>query len=568
MRIQHNLHFANLDENPVPVLRNRHGNASARFAASQAGALDGSARAGQDERHAHATAAPTGAVHVEFMGINRQAQARQLPFAQRRPMLARAFVEISSALVRGVALAVFSSRTYYMRIPQHGIVFLRLLFAEKIHVLAQSPWFEALLGHTFTTYLEHEDAFPRTWMLSVGAMRLIENGYQRLERQGIIPLDSSLSTFTALLDFSQFLINVLQIGFDAQRAGNAFGAALASRMDMQPTQAAQEALRVIADLRNASPLSTQIQQWKSELVPIQQAQIDETIWERYSQHPNGIVFSSFLQKLFEGFPESYSNTLALQGRQQFAENRLFPVLLAAQNNEQFAHRVFAIADAGLGACTDRPPLTFVDIELETRLHVATQELNNIDGHTPNAEILCCELQKFYKHHATNLLRNHIRTSGVAEDIEAMMFGYELIQKSASRLFPVLPYRKFGSVLDRNLLIQLSETVLQEINDMNYLEAPQPLINHLLDSDSWRNVLQVLTGKNTDQLQQKVIDEIDMQLDYFTDQATDGHITDSQYTTEVLELQKKRENSIADIYNTSECRMWTQNQLENFLGLSV
>lgn len=46
----------------------------------------------------------------------------------------------------------------------------------------------------------------------------------------------------------------------------------------------------------------------------------------------GPVFSSFLSRLFDGFPESYSRNTELQSRQQFAENRLFPMLVAMQNN--------------------------------------------------------------------------------------------------------------------------------------------------------------------------------------------------------------------------------------------
>lgn len=112
------------------------------------------------------------------------------------------------------AVALLSSRVYYMRIPQYGMLLLRLLFTEKIQAAAQTSWFKVLFGHAFTSILEHGNPFPRSGVLLLGTSSLYASIYCRLQQQGKLPHHPALNNFMALLGVIQFVIMESQVVID------------------------------------------------------------------------------------------------------------------------------------------------------------------------------------------------------------------------------------------------------------------------------------------------------------------------------------------------------------------
>lgn len=169
-------------------------------------------------------------------------------------------------------------------------------------------------------------------------------------------------------------------------------------------------------LLKAPNIEKEIQNWRECLPNIDRSTLCLETWKGYQETLQNVgAFSVFLRDIRHAFylnpfhiGISWTKGIYLSKKRAFVKQRLLPVLLAIQNNRCIAERLFCMAEDGLGACHDRPALTFIDIELETKCFLVLQTLENqnlcsSDIKLLRQKIIHLEAQKYKKQYTISLL---------------------------------------------------------------------------------------------------------------------------------------------------------------------
>jgi hypothetical protein len=285
--------------------------------------------------------------------------------------------------------------------------------------------------------------------------------------------------------------------------------------------------RIKKDMDKSPPLVTVIGHWLHFVSENGQALLDLSVWKKYSDDlttasNQAKSFSALLQKLHEGFPGvsktnySYRNELQDWGSgreenvRQFSSTRLVPVLQHMERRPDLTYRVFDLSFDALGECHDRPPLAWVDIELESQVDQKIQEWTESRRFGRGNDALLsgliqCEIQKMCKglaqSHALQYLHPRYqplwhwdpRLEGHAEipdNMENVLHVYELIQKKHPSWFPELPYRNYAASYTDADMQRLADLIESQIQTSLTHPTREPLFEHLGQSDSWQQVLEV------------------------------------------------------------------------------
>lgn len=298
--------------------------------------------------------------------------------------------------------------------------------------------------------------------------------------------------------------------------------------------------------KHAKHLKTPLQRWQKHLPIELQSEIKLNIWKDYeSRFHNAKTFSVLLSKMANGFGLglaipgcSWSRGIYNRKKPVFAKERLLPVLLAIQNKPLLAERLFCLAEDGLGGCTDRPMLTFVDIELEVKSDAKMSELcNSLAQNKTGISDICNEFVEIehQKLRKSMVISDLIKQFNEArkrrgDRFQDVVIAYKAIAKQKSHYFPPIAFTSSASMADEDIMRMIQQQAISNLESIDEMSTKNLLIEHLMTSDNWLKLLITRDpelGKSLQRLEQQRTRYSENLLDLPTDSFQDNYAKDIQ-----------------------------------------
>jgi hypothetical protein len=248
-----------------------------------------------------------------------------------------------------------------------------------------------------------------------------------------------------------------------------------------------ESAHITQEVTETAPLATTAGYWATGMPTARWLTMFSNV-RQWQHEANAETFSAFLAKLYEGARRSLRN--APPEKWPVLEERVQRLLFNMIDQPALRRHVFQHAEDALGSCHDRPPITFIDLELIAGICAKNALIDtSIETSCPRQET---------ERHLWNTLRDcrqfwrktvfvdelsvTLRTLRLADDdpLEAVIRAMAIIEATHSGFIPDLAYPPlYGSSVERESLRSLAVAAMQTVLDKEQADDGPELIDFML-----------------------------------------------------------------------------------------